>query len=286
LKNTLALVTIALAVASLSFSYQSLYYNNVSGLTTNNTTSNTLKEGESQQKFNLDSARIYVKSMYNSSLGLAKENDVLERYWLWSDNFLASLALSKSDPTISKNLSITLQQYKNQFKIEYPSAWAALGDNNNNGSIGIVSFNTPSDVHLTDKIWYTTYDGKDQLRCRDYADIAFLKSVYLYKNNRFDEARYCYNLGVSMFDGKGFRDKAFDSNAGRYSTYKLALWKIADNTTPFGTNDSRIVDKILVAMQDSCTGGVYTHYRADLSRPLDSKPNVETTSLSIMAFDS
>jgi hypothetical protein len=223
--------------------------------------------------------------MYNSSLGLAKENDVLERYWLWSDNFLASLALSKSDPTISKNLSITLQHYKNQFKIEYRSAWAALG-NNYDGSIGTISFNTPSDVHLTDKVWYTAYDGKDQLRCGDYADIAFLKSVYLYKINQFDEARYCYNLGVSMFDGKGFRDKAFDSNAGGYTTYKLALWKIADDIMPFGTNDSRIVDKILVAMQHPCTGGVYTHYRADLSPPPDSRPNVETTSLSIMAFDS
>jgi hypothetical protein len=37
-------------------------------------------------------------------------------------------------------------------------------------------------------------------------------------------------------------------------------------------------------MQDSNTGGVYTHYREDLS--IDSMTNVETTALAIMAYNS
>ena len=121
------------------------------------------------------------------------------------------------------------------------------------------------------------------LKCNDYADISFLKSIYLYKNNQFSEAKRCYDLGVNMFDGKGFKDVG--SNRSRYDTHKLALWKIADKMTPCETKDSsHAVDEILIAMQDGTSNGVHTHYRADLFQ--DGETNIETTSVSIIASDS
>jgi hypothetical protein len=85
-----------------------------------------------------------------------------------------------------------------------------------------------------------------------------------------------------MFDGKGFKDRSSDG-ANRYTTYKLALWKIADEVTSFGTKDSSVADAILIAMQDCSSGGVHTHYREDLF-PY-SETNSETTSISLIAFD-
>jgi hypothetical protein len=262
-----------IAVAS-AFSYQS-FSNNISDPLS---TPYPLNDIQSQHKFNVDSARKYVMEMYNDSLGLVRENAVSERYWLLSDNFLASLVLVKSYPAISKNITDTLQYYKNQFSIKYFSPWAVI-DNEDRGEI---SFNASSDRQLTSKIWYTAYDGSNVLRCEDYADIAFLKSIYLYENNQFSEAKRCYDLGENMFDGKGFKDHE-SGGSSRYTTYKLALWKIADKMTPFGTKDSSVADAILIAMQDCSSGGVHTHYNADLFP--DSETNVETTSVSLMAFD-
>jgi hypothetical protein len=238
----------------------------------------TNDEGRSLQGFQLPAARGYVRSLYNSSMGLVRENEITDKYWLWSDNYLASLVLSKSDPLVSENITATLRAYGSSYGIHYASSWGALSQDN----AGNISFNGSSETQIVDKVWLTSYDGATQLKCQDYADIAFLKSIYLYKSHHLDESKRCYHLGVAMFNGIGFKDKAYDSDGSRYCTYKVALWRIANKVTSFGNDDST-ADKILTLMQDPISGGIYTHYTSDFSH--QSHTNVETTAISILALE-
>jgi len=125
-----------------------------------------------------------------------------------------------------------------------------------------------------------------ELQCKDYADIAFLKSIYFYELNRFEEGRACFNQGVNMFDGVGFNDQAFISD-GLYSTYKVALWKIARNftglTTPNHDSDAelKMQNRLIGNMQNITSGGEYTHYSSNLIPR--NETNVETTVLALIA---
>ncbi len=121
--------------------------------------------------------------------------------------------------------------------------------------------------------------GED-LSCSDYADIAFLKAIHYYRAGQYKEAKACYEHGIIMFDGYGFKDGAFYDN--RHATYKLALWKVASDITGYG--DAKEALRIIAVMRDPNTGEVYTHYRQDMS--IGSMANVETTALAIMAYNS
>src|SRR5690606_8676595 len=100
-----------------------------------------------------------------------------------------------------------------------------------------------------------------------------------FKAGETAKAKTCYDMGASMFDGIGIRDSVFQPDGERYSTYKLALYAIASNTTGYEIPKEPLT--IMPFMQNQ-TGGVFTHYKADLSP--DSLTNVETTSLVIMAM--
>lgn len=146
------------------------------------------------------------------------------------------------------------------------------------------SFQTPINKNVTGRIWYTDFAGDIELQCGDYADVAFLKAIYYYNLADYEQSTKCYQLGESMFDGTGFKDKAFAADGDRYSTYKVALWQIANDLARGGQEDiAEKAREILEKMQDKQTGGVYTHYTSDLIP--DSQTNVETTSLAILVFD-
>ncbi len=221
-------------------------------------------------------AKNYLVSQYNPTIGLIRENIYNDRYWLWSDNVLATKVLRNYNYSISENIDKSIKYYKSNYNIDMLSAYAVLVD-----QISKSSFRPSYNKNLVNSIWYTNYDGRSHdLSCGDYADIAFLKSIYLYKINNIDSSKSCYNKGLSMFDGVGFKDKAFYADGNLYSTYKIALWKLASKETGFG--ETYEPTNIMGKLQNPTTGGIYTHYDTYLS--LHGQTNVETTSLVIMAY--
>ena len=74
-------------------------------------------------------------------------------------------------------------------------------------------------------------------------------------------------------------DNNIKSDGFRYSTYKVALWKIATSITGFG--QSTPYASIIAKLQNTKTGGVYTFYSKNFYP--DGQTNVETTSVAIMA---
>jgi hypothetical protein len=231
----------------------------------------------SVSQFDAIHAKNYLISQYNPTIGLIRENVYLDRYWLWSDNALAAQVLKGYDDSISQNVDDTIDGYMLKYNLRFISPYKLLLDEPN----GTPSFRPPIDGNLVDSVWYTNYIGGDlELSCRNYADIAFLKSIYFYKNNDFRDSKACYHQGVNMFDGVGFKDKSFYADGNLYSTYKVALWKIASKITGFGRTHEII--NLMGILQDPLTGGIYTHYNAALTPK--GHANVETTSLVIMGY--
>lgn len=236
----------------------------------------------------LDMAKAYkyIISLYNAHYGLIKESKNIDKYWLWSDNVLAAHILGNKDHAIYTNITNTLQHYTSKYNIIFISTWASLFNHSNPIIKQQISFKSPVDKNLGGKIWYTEYSGNNQLKCSDYADIAFLKSIYLYDINKSDDGKRCYDQGSSMFDGVGFKDEAFNSSSDHpYSTYKLALWKIASDITGFGGSErfTNLIS-VIAGMQDTRTGGVYTYYNRNLMP--NYQTNAETTILAIMGSKS
>lgn len=223
--------------------------------------------------FNSTKAYEYLVSNYNSTYGLVKENENIDKYWLWTDNVLVSHVLRDYDYAKSTNITNTIRRYNELYDLDFRHPVGALFDQ-------VAFFKSVTDKNIVNNVWISDSDGSVELECSEYGDIAFYKSIYYYKAGKIDDARSCYDKGSSMFDGIGIRDKAFDADGQRYSTYKIALWQIASNITGFGEAKDALT--IISYMQNSTTGGVYTHYRADM-RP-DSQTNVETTSLAILAY--
>ncbi|MEW6604170.1 MAG: hypothetical protein AB1351_05720 [Thermoproteota archaeon] len=231
-----------------------------------------------QDSFDLQKAKSYIGLQYNASLGLVRENEQIERYWLWSDNELAARVLADYDTDLSANITNSISVYREKYLVEFRTAYGILLDKD-------ASFLSPLNKNIFGNVWYTDFAGTDELQCSDYADIAFLKAIYYQKIGNYTASLQCQVAGEMMFDGVGFRDKAFHSDGNRYSTYKIALWKIAHDFVRAGDEDIDVIlYRILKKMQDSDTGGVYTHYTQDLIP--DSQTNVETTALAIMAATS
>lgn len=236
----------------------------------------TLAYTIASKEFDVDKAYSYIISQYNPTLQLVRENESIDRYWLWTDNLLAAHVLKDKDIALSAKINNKIKEYATNYQLQFRHPIAAL-------------FNQPAyfkpitDTNMTGNIWASISDttGED-LACSDYADIAFLKSIHYYYAKQYKEAEACYEQGVSMFDGYGFKDRAFQADGNRYTTYKLALWKLASDVT--GYDEAKEALRIIALMQDPNTGGVYTHYRQDMS--IDSMTNVETTALAIMAYNS
>lgn len=222
--------------------------------------------------FNSTKAYEYLVSNYNPTYGLARENENIDKHWLWTDNILVSNVLKDYDFAKAANITSTIRHYNELYDLDFRHPVGALFGQ-------VAFFKSVTDKNVVNNIWISDSDGSVELECSDYGDIAFYKSIYYYKAGKIADARSCYDKGASMFDGIGIRDKAFDADGQRYSTYKIALWKIASNMTGFGEAKDALT--IISYMQNSTTGGIYTHYRADM-RP-DSQTNVETTSLAILA---
>lgn len=224
--------------------------------------------------FNSTKAYEYLVSNYDSAHGLVRENENMNKYWLWTDNLLVRHTLKDYDYAKAANITSTIRHYNELYDLDFRHPVGSLLDQ-------VAFFNSVTDKNVVNNIWISDSDGSVELECSEYGDIAFYKSIYYYKAGKVEEAKACYEKGASMFDGIGIKDKVFEPDGQRYSTYKIALWKIANNITGFGEEPEEVLT-IISYMQNSTTGGVYTHYRANLLP--DSQTNVETTSLAILAY--
>jgi hypothetical protein len=226
---------------------------------------------------------------FDPGLRLIPETPGSTTYWLYSDNYLAALALQQYG---RGNATITsIANYISQSLASY-AILDHLGDAVNqymalNASVPC-TFNASQNYIVgsmnADKIMATFNNGTGTLSENQYADIAFLSSICLYRQGDTAGAVASYDTGKAMFDGFGLNDSVFANpgpDQGQYQTFKLALYVYSSALLHQPVDPSAV--SVLLSMQ-APGGGFYTGYDSSLSHE-GTSTNTETTSLAILALD-
>jgi len=226
-------------------------------------------------------------AMFVPNAGLDKEAPSTANGTIWlNDNFIAYLVLSKLGSSRAGTIQEKLSSYgfKGNGKVE-------LFNNTK-----VEPFRTPNNYTVASVGNYTVKEevlnGSLMPDYAQYADLAFLWSKNLLLQGNLSGALDYFNAGMSMWNGTGFLDKAFNSSQG-FSTYKvgLALWMAKQlnqtlsgalySVTNFSASDYAKMENIIWTMQDPANGGIYTGYTSTYETA-GSDTNVETTSICLL----
>ena len=235
----------------------------------------------------LSAAVNYLVNNYNSTVGLIPDVPGGNTYWLYSDNFLASLALERYDSQSQRNLTITkiaanINSNISKYIAGVPNVLNQYMALNSSTSAFNNSRSYTVSNHAGAVINITLNNGPGELNQSNFADIAFLKALYYNDVGYAKNATDSYQIGVKMYDGNGMNDSVFQSETekGQYQTFKLALYIYASKI--FGYQFPQSAEAVLLRMQGA-SGGFYTGYDANFSSN-GTYTNVETTSLAILAL--
>ena len=226
----------------------------------------------------------YLMAGYDPDLDLIREspNSNPDIYWLYSDNYLASLALMKTAPETSVSIARAMEDYafrplERWHVLSGEEVWDALfaWDSKDFSITDIVGTETPSPaLHMED--W------------QEYADRLLLAAINAFNRGDIHEASGLFVKAQEMFDGLGFRDKAFVER-GYYDTYKLALYVIAGSDLGMSAPERQRLIELMLSLQENDPasnrhGGIYTEYDDNLKPLPHTDTNTETTSLTILAL--
>jgi len=254
-------------------------------LSETNTTSTT----STTQSIAISRALAYLISSYNSKVGLIPETTGFGTYWVYSDNYLAVLALrqagfsNSSLTSIADNISATIQFYAPRLG-DATNQYMALGD----GWSGPCVFGSAQSYVVAQwssiQINVTLNNATGTLSASDYADTAFLTAICHQHQGDHALALNDFNLGAKFFDNTGFADQQFTGpgsiNPGQYQTYKLALYVYASKLLSQPVNQAALTTLLKMQAPD---GGFYTGYYPGLTHG-NTYTNTETTSLAILAL--
>jgi len=220
----------------------------------------------------------YLAANYNSSIGMIPEVPNGHTYYVYSDNFLAAYALSGSaDPAFRAIASnITSTDARMLTGVPHPTSQYQV-ITSINGSF-FASNNYVLARPGSALIETTLNNGTSPLNPSSYADVAFLEALYFHWAGDKPHAVAQFDRGAQLYDGHGFNDKAF--SAGRYQTYKLALYDYVGKV--LGAVLPADLEGNLEKLQ-APDGGFHTGYSSDLSTN-GTETNTETTSLAILAL--
>ena len=293
MNRRLLAVGLAVLVGVASIAAYSIYESNrqvsttssLTGTISTQSTHQSLSTGRFSASTTTSKAVDYLLANWDGKgTGLIAESPGSSTFWLYSDNFLATLALNQygrgnetiltiaGDMSRSMNSDLALRHLngaENQYAVLNASVPCRFHPSTS------YTVDTPDGV----KIKTTLNNGTGELSEAQYADIAFLKAVCLYRQANATGAMTAYNAGSRMFDGVGFRDLPYNQT-GQYQTYKLALYIYTSAILRQPFFEAAL--SALLAMQAQ-SGGFYTGYDASKSND-GTLTNTETTSLAILAL--
>jgi len=230
-----------------------------------------------------DRAVNYLVLNYNETVGLISETVNGSTFWLYSDNFLASLVLLYYDDgnltctRIGSMVSQKLEYYLGKYNVKAYSKYNVLCKED------LVAFNSGLNFTLEDGVKVDLNNGTSPLNPSEYGDVAFLMALYYYRRGDLKKATDYFNIGAGMYDGIGINDIAFKKgeSKGIYQTYKLALFYLAGYVLGYSVPDN-VINRIL-SLQAS-NGGFYTGYYPNGTIPEAVVTNTETTALAVYAL--
>jgi hypothetical protein len=252
---------------------------------------------KSSDQSRLDRTIGYFVHNYDTKTGLISETPGGNTYWLYSDNYLAQLAILRDDPSNSSTaqfaqaLYVALEGYTATLPPSLnANQYTAL--NSTSASFGCsanytLSWAQGATVHPGNGsviLKTAANDNGPSCSSQNYADLLLLQAVYSHRLGNSTTALDYYRLAAADFDGKGFADAAFDGTT--YQTYKLALYVYASGCLGQSASDANFpaAKHALFMMQDNSTGGFYTGYDSSFSHA-GTTVNTETTALAALAID-
>ena len=253
----------------------------------------------------LDDAAFYLRSMYNSKLGLVANSEdkgsnpikdpvidpvpCTDTYWVYSDNLWIGYALQPFYKEIADNITATVQHYISQY------GWPMLFE-----------------VAIGEPIPTTIHDGKDIVvfddivngtrvqvlldrhqpqdnpgifhDAKEYSDLCFYMTINFWIKGNPAESEEWFRIGEALWNyttNKGFYDKATKS-VGRYQNYKLGLFLLAQRVTEFKSDIIEYVETTAWSYQNGL-GGITTQSWLDGS--FFGTANAEATSALLLAYN-
>jgi hypothetical protein len=117
----------------------------------------------------------------------------------------------------------------------------------------------------------------------NYTDLLCYSSLVEWRKGNYPEANRYYEEAEALWDrdGKGFRDKAFNSTLGYYATYKLGLFYLLSRTLNKDFDFKKeLIERVWLCQVSN--GGFKTDYLSNGGFP-DCQTNTETTSIILLA---
>jgi hypothetical protein len=228
----------------------------------------------------------YLVSSYNSTLGLCHEHPGSNWYWISHDNALVSYVLQNWNRTIADNITATIRRIAGEYDLAVNSEGIPL-DTRAEVLLGY-TIDFISELSNEPHLNYS-YFGSVLLSEKatgvpsifvGYADLLCYASLSEWRKQNYSGADFCYQKVEAMWDGKGFRDSAYENN--KYETYKLGLFYLLSRTLnkDFGFK-KELVERVWLCQ--SSDGGFWTHYYGNGTTPSGVYTNTETTSIILLA---
>lgn len=233
----------------------------------------------------------FLLAGYDPYIGLVRESPHANPnvYWLYSDNYLASLALEKAQPKTAKAITQSIAIYQAIGQIGLSAKWKVLSGEVVPEAVFAMDVNLSNITRIQgNEVRSEVTDSGRPMRWKEYADLLLLASINEFNLGNISEARSLFLQAQGKFNVTeiGFRDAAFEEQ-GYYSTYKLALYLIAAEKVGIDIPAKEIGNRILSLQENDLTsnryGGVYTDYDSNGKLP-NSDTNTETTSLVLLAL--
>jgi len=234
-----------------------------------------------------ESAYSYLVNSYNSTLGLCYENPEAKNvYWVTNDNVLASYALQQWNREIADNITETMKRIANEYGLSTSQtgiplncrAEILLGYNVN------CFFNETENITLNASFYGSILKTEKANNSilpdfEQYVDLLCYASLVKWRKQNYSEADYYYEKVKAMWDGNGFKDKAYN---GSYATYKLGLFYFLNKMTRKGSFvfERQLIERVWQC-QDS-NGGFKTDYYGNGSFPV-CQTNTETTAIILLS---
>jgi hypothetical protein len=247
-------------------------------------------------------ANMYLANNYNPKLHLIAETNISQKYWLVSDNLLASHALKNYNQTISNDIDSKLKSIAAKYNIPtdlngLPKSYkheALIGD------ILSEPFRNSSQENGTLLVNGTNYSIVTEIDdfaiiedWQKYSDLLALRGISLC-NQKTPEATalakdYFY-LMMNSWDENGFADRAYtDPNSTSYhvyQTYKLGLALILSNDLKIVNSSVNNKISSIITLCQNQDGGVITGYElrnGSIERSQFATTNTETTAILSLA---
>lgn len=252
----------------------------------------------------LDRTVAYFVRSYNFTVGLVPGTPAANTFWIYSDNYLASLALQRYDPSnqSTSSFALAISEASGSYKAtlsanDLLSQYTAL--NSTSASFSCAQTYTVSWASLPGNVQQgggsamvetTANNGASSCGSLNYVDTILLQAIYHHVNGNGAAATSDLRKAASLFDGAGFADLAYTNSSstskGVYQTYKLALYVIASECVGAASTDTTLptVEGLLTHLQDNSTGGFYSGYTSPGNHGSTSV-NTETTALGALALE-